>query len=79
MNFLIIINKKREACPENTANGFNEHFVNVGTNLSNSIPSTNQDHAAYMPPSNANSMFLYSTDNHEVISITKSLKRKSPG
>ena len=75
----IIVKNKREVCPENIANGFNEYFVNVGTTLSNSVPSTNQDHTDYMPPPNANSMFLYPTDNNEVISIINSLKRKSPG
>ena len=75
----IIVNDKTEENPEIIANAFNDYFVNIGKNISDSVPVCNRHYSSYLPAPNRNSIFLQPTDIHEVTNVIKMLKRKSPG
>lgn len=75
----IIVNEKTEENPEIIANAFNDYFVNIGKNISDSVPVCNTHYSTYLPEPNPNSIFLQPTNNYEVANVIKMLKRKSPG
>ena len=62
------------------ANDFNDYFTTVGSNLASNIDAGNCHFTDFIPPPCQNSLFLYSTHNHEMITIVKHLKSsKSSG
>ena len=44
--------------PSDTAEQFNQHFINIGPNLPNLIPSTNDDSTKYIINSPTSSFFM---------------------
>ena len=55
-------------------------FTTVGSNLASNIDAGNCHFTDFIPPPCKNSLFLYSTHNHEIITIVKHLKSsKSSG
>jgi hypothetical protein len=62
------------------SNRFNSFFVNIGKNLSRTIPPVDTDPLVYLQNVNTrNSLFLRNTDNEEVSKIILDLKDSSSG
>lgn len=61
------------------ANTFNEYFINIGSKISQSLPTIQRTFSSFMPANNPNSIFLKPANSDEVKSIIQSLKKKSPG
>ena len=61
------------------ANSFNKHYINVGPNLSKTIPPTDQDPLSYITDNNSHSMLLNSVSEEETVTTIKLLKESSPG
>jgi len=58
--------------PHKIVEHFNNYFVNIGNNLSASIPLVTTDFSLYLTGSYINSFAFYPTDPEEVISIVNS-------
>ena len=61
------------------AEKFNEFYVNIGPNLSKSLPVRKKDPLSYLPPVNPHSMFLNPVDRHEVTNVILLIKNSSSG
>ena len=61
------------------SNGFNQFYVNIGPNLSKSLPNHNVDPMSYLKQRNCNSMFVKPTDETEIEEIVMSLKDSAAG
>ena len=61
------------------AQKFNDYFTNIGSTLSNSIPSVDGDPTSFIPKVNSHSLFLYPVNEIELKNIVKSLRNSSPG
>ena len=61
------------------ATSFNKHYINVGPNLSKTIPYTDKDPLSYISEHNVNSMFLNSVSEEETATTIELLKESSPG
>ena len=61
------------------SNGFNKFYVNVGPNLSKSLPNHNVNPMSYLKQRNCNSMFVTPTDETEIEEIVMSLKDSAAG
>ena len=79
-NDTFIINGHQTNNPSKIANDFNDYFTKVGSNLASNIDTGNSHFTDFTPPPCQSSLFLYSTHNHEIITIVKHLKSsKSSG
>jgi hypothetical protein len=58
---------------------FNEYFINVGPNLSKSIPNSNIDPISYITQTNRYSLFTKPTNETEIGNIIRALKNSAPG
>jgi len=61
------------------ANKFNKYYVNIGPSLAKNIPPTDKDATAYLGESYPNSIYLWDTNETEIINIIKQMKVSSPG
>lgn len=75
----ICINGHSEQNPTTIANAFNEYFVNIGFNLSESLPQPQKIFTEYMSQGNPNTIFLQPATNTEVMNIIGKLKKTCPG
>lgn len=67
-----VINQKREI-----ANGFNDFFVNIGSNLAKNIVSPfNKSIYDTMSNRNSQNMYMYNVEEKEVLDLVKSFKNK---
>ena len=62
--------------PVKMANIFNQYFVNVGSNLDNTIPRTRMSPVDYLKKRNGSSMFLAPVTTQEIDVIIQSLNTK---
>ena len=58
------------------AEAFNAYFVNIGPNLANNIPASNNTFHSYLKNPNPNSIFFLPVDETEIINIVNQLKAK---
>ena len=56
---------------------FNDHFVNVGSRIAQSIPKSVINHVSFLRGDYQNSFFIRAVSRTEVLSIISSLKSKS--
>ena len=62
------------------ANAFNKFYINLGKNLAENIPNGNNDPLSYLSELNClNSLFLYPTDEDEILSIVNRSKNTGIG
>ena len=61
------------------ADAFNNFYLNIGSNISKSLPAINKTHSSFMANANPNSMFVTPTDREEIRKIVINLKKKCPG
>ena len=56
------------------ANGFNSFFANIGTTISDAVPESTIAFSDYLTHNCQTNFFMYPTDEHEIINVTKNLK-----
>ena len=61
------------------SNAFNDHYIKVGPDLANNLPSPSRHHLSYLANPTRDSIFLRNTTSEEVKNIILSLKNSSPG
>lgn len=74
-----IIDGKKENNSKLIANAFNQFYLDIGTKLSQTLPSVERSFASFMPAANPNSLFLRPASGIEVENIICDMKKKSPG
>ena len=72
--FHVITSDKKRIC-----NGFNDFYINVGSNLAQKIPNSINTPKDYIKECNQNSMFVDSVSKEDVVKIVCSLKSASAG
>ena len=70
---------KTNKTQQDIANGFNEFFINIGTNLAKNIKPLINKTSIYDYANMEASMFLHSTDEQELLTVVKQYKGKSMG
>lgn len=73
------INSKNISDKKQIAQGFNKFFVNIGHELSKSIPDCNISPRSYLSSSNIQSIFLEPVIEEEVVKIISHLKESAAG
>ena len=61
------------------ANRFNNYFLNIGKNLSKTIPNTHENYTAFMKTPNFQSIVIAETNESEVFNVINKFKNTSPG
>ena len=74
-----IIDNKEVNDPKIISNNFNNYFLNVGLELSRSVPNSNISFQSYLPDAIPDSFFIAPTSCEEVSKIIMSFKNKSAG
>jgi hypothetical protein len=75
-----IINGQKTSDKEHIANAFNGYFTNVGKSLNDKLPPSNVSPLHYLDNINVNnSLYLYPTDENEVLRIVSNIKTNSVG
>ena len=77
MELFKITNTLTSSDPDVIVNKFNEYFASIDRNLASNIPNSQIDCTNYLPHKIMNSLFIRSTNEAEIIKITKDLKNKS--
>jgi hypothetical protein len=62
--------------PHDIANGFNRFYVNIGSDLSNSMTVPQNDHHSYLKTRATSNFFMYPTCEQEVLTIVNNMKPK---
>ena len=75
----IMIDNEEVSDSDKIADGFNKYFVNVGPNLSKSVPTVDRSFESFLNDRNPNTMFLAPVTSQEVISVISNLHNKGPG
>ena len=73
----VLIDNNREYKADETTEGFNTFFTNIGSNLAKRITLQSGSFYDALPNSNCNSMLLSKTDAKEILSIVKKFSNKS--
>ena len=73
----VFIDNNREYKADETTEGFNTFFTNIGSNLAKRITLQSGSFYDALPNSNCNSMLLSKTDAKEILSIVKKFSNKS--
>ena len=62
---------------QDSANGFNEFFINIGPNLAKNIKPPKSKASIYDYANTEISMFLHPTGEHELLTVVNNCKGKS--
>ena len=80
VNTNITVNGREVTNPNESANLFNDYFVNIGPTLASKIDAGNDHFTQYLTEPHQDSLFFNPTTYHEIVSIVNSLKSsKSSG
>ena len=65
--------------PKQIANELNKYFTNIGTEMSNRLPTTQISHKQFLKNRQLNTSYFNQTDPMEILEIIDSFAKKSPG
>ena len=76
---MFVINGSKVDDTAQIANSFNEFYLNIADNISQSLPPANRHYSSFMPNANPNTIFLTPVTNNEIKTIILNFNKKSPG